>query len=56
MSDATHEARTDEAEHSDEKANEDEEAAEEYDHLDGVADGCGCTEVWEHPSEQRDND
>ncbi|WP_199693855.1 hypothetical protein [Halococcus sp. IIIV-5B] len=23
-------------------------------HLDGVADGCGCTEVWEHLSEHRD--
>ena len=23
-------------------------------HLDGVADGCGCTEVWEHLSEQRE--
>ena len=22
-------------------------------HLDGVADGCGCTEIWEHLSEQR---
>ena len=23
------------------------------DHLDDVADGCGCTEIWEHLSEQR---
>lgn len=32
------------------------EAAGETDtsHLDGVEDGCGCTEVWEHLSEQRD--
>jgi len=22
-------------------------------HLDGLADGCGCAEVWEHLSEQR---
>jgi|AntDeeMetageno50_2_1112565.scaffolds.fasta_scaffold01292_8 hypothetical protein len=22
-------------------------------HLDGVADGCGCTEIWEHLSERR---
>lgn len=22
-------------------------------HLDGVDDGCGCTEIWEHLSEQR---
>jgi len=23
-------------------------------HLDDVEDGCGCTEIWEHMSEQRD--
>ena len=23
-------------------------------HLDDVADGSGCTEIWEHLSEQRD--
>jgi hypothetical protein len=23
-------------------------------HLDEVADGCGCTEIWEHLSEQRE--
>lgn len=22
-------------------------------HLDGAADGCGCTEMWEHLAEQR---
>jgi len=22
-------------------------------HLDDVADGCGCTEIWEHLSERR---
>ena len=22
-------------------------------HLDGVKDGCGCTEIWEHLSESR---
>ncbi len=26
------------------------------DHLDDVEDGCGCTEVWEHLSEHRDDD
>ncbi|MEF8851572.1 MAG: hypothetical protein V5A44_06470 [Haloarculaceae archaeon] len=25
-------------------------------HLDGVADGCGCAEVWEHLSEERASD
>ena len=25
-------------------------------HLDNVEDGCGCTEVWEHLSEERDDD
>ena len=24
------------------------------DHLDDMADGCGCAEVWEHLSENRD--
>ena len=24
-------------------------------HLDDVADGCGCTEIWEHMSEERDS-
>ncbi|WP_164471725.1 hypothetical protein [Halosimplex salinum] len=23
-------------------------------HLDGVEDGCGCAEVWEHLSDERD--
>ena len=23
-------------------------------HLEGVEDGCGCAEVWEHLSEQRE--
>jgi len=33
-----------------------ETAAEERDdaHLDDIEDGCGCAEVWEHMSEQRD--
>jgi len=25
-------------------------------HLDGVEDGCGCAEVWEHLSEERASD
>lgn len=25
-------------------------------HLEEVADGCGCVEVWEHLSEQRERD
>jgi hypothetical protein len=33
---------------------QDEEAT--TDHLDDVEDGCGCAEVWEHLSEQRDAD
>jgi len=24
-------------------------------HLDGVADGCGCAEVWEHLSKHRED-
>ena len=36
----------------------DAEAEEEpaTDHLDDVEDGCGCTEIWEHLSEQREAD
>lgn len=26
------------------------------DHLEDVEDGCGCAEVWEHLSDQRDDD
>jgi hypothetical protein len=26
------------------------------DHLDDVEDGCGCTEIWEHMSEERENE
>lgn len=33
--------------------NEDEEE-EIREHLQDVDDGCGCAEVWEHMSEQRD--
>ncbi|MES3518494.1 MAG: hypothetical protein PPP58_12615 [Natronomonas sp.] len=25
-------------------------------HLDDVEDGCGCTEIWEHLSDGRDED
>ena len=36
----------------------DEETGEEpeTDHLDDVEDGSGCTEIWEHLSEQRESD
>ena len=33
---------------------DDEEQA--MDHLDDLADGCGCAEVWEHLSERRNAD
>lgn len=26
------------------------------DHLEDIDDGCGCAEVWEHTSEQRESD
>jgi hypothetical protein len=32
------------------------DTAEDEDHLADVPDGCGCTEVWEHLSEQRDEE
>lgn len=31
----------------------DEREAVESEHVEGVPDGCGCTEIWEHLSEQR---
>jgi hypothetical protein len=31
----------------------DEEEAVDTSHLDGAADGCGCTEMWEHLADQR---
>lgn len=36
---------------------DDEADAEEptTDHLDDVDDGCGCTEIWEHMSEERES-
>jgi hypothetical protein len=35
----------------------DDEPGEEIDtsHLDDVEDGCGCTEIWEHMSDERND-
>lgn len=33
----------------------DETADEDYDHLKSLDDGAGCTEIWEHLSENRDD-
>lgn len=33
-----------------------ERSNETADHLESVDDGCGCTEIWEHLSEHRDDD
>jgi len=33
----------------------DQSQTEGDDHLADIEDGCGCTEVWEHMSEQRDD-
>ncbi|MFQ3319309.1 MAG: hypothetical protein ACI8UR_000957 [Natronomonas sp.] len=35
---------------------DDTDAEEDIDtsHLDNVDDGCGCTEIWEHMSDERD--
>lgn len=35
---------------------DDEEEEDIREHLDDVDDGCGCTEIWEHLSEERDED
>jgi len=33
-----------------------EQSQRQSEHLEDVDDGCGCTEVWEHLSEHRDDD
>ncbi|WP_227356317.1 hypothetical protein [Haladaptatus salinisoli] len=36
-------------------SNEIDESSREYvQHLQGVPDGCGCTEIWEHLSDNRE--
>ena len=35
---------------------DDEEASRADEHLDGLEDGAGCTEIWERLSEQRASD
>ena len=35
-------------------ADDDADDGEEFDHLDSLSDGVGCTEIWEHLSENRD--
>ncbi|WP_276299670.1 hypothetical protein [Halorussus lipolyticus] len=35
---------------------EDAPADDDRSHLDGLEDGSGCTEIWEHLSERREND
>ncbi|WP_162524366.1 hypothetical protein [Halobellus captivus] len=32
----------------------DEAETDEYSHLDDLADGAGCTEIWEHLSDSRE--
>jgi len=39
---------------SDETKSTDDSSAEEYSHLDDLADGAGCTEIWEHLSDSRE--
>lgn len=33
-----------------------ERAKNQPEHVEDVADGCGCAEVWEHLSDSRDDD
>jgi len=40
-------------EESEADTNDDPEEEADTAHLDGAADGCGCTEMWEHLAEQR---
>ena len=37
------------------RAERDQSQTEGDDHLADIEDGCGCTEVWEHMSEQRED-
>lgn len=40
---------------SDESTSRDDEYADvDTSHLEDVEDGCGCTEIWEHMSDERD--
>jgi hypothetical protein len=34
---------------------DEDDSSSHREHLDGVEDGCGCTEIWEHLSENRDD-
>jgi len=38
------------------QSNAQEEDEDARSHLDDLADGCGCAEVWEHLSERRNED
>jgi hypothetical protein len=38
------------------EADQEEDERVDTSHLDGVEDGCGCAEVWEHLSENRDGE
>ncbi|WP_436924278.1 hypothetical protein [Halosimplex amylolyticum] len=42
--------------HADDDADDAGDDHSETDHLANVEDGCGCTEIWEHLSEQRSQD
>jgi len=51
--DETTKAVDEAAESTDETAAEETES-DEYSHLDDLADGAGCTEIWEHLSDSRE--
>jgi len=36
------------------RRHDDDEDTVDTGHLDDVEDGCGCTEIWEHMSDERD--
>ncbi|PSP76319.1 hypothetical protein BRC86_01560 [Halobacteriales archaeon QS_3_64_16] len=64
MTDSTDPARTEETAEDRPASNQNDETDDsdrsprsehsDQDHFQGVEDGCGCTEVWEHLSEQRE--
>jgi hypothetical protein len=38
------------------RPDETDESPVDTSHLDDIEDGCGCTEIWEHLSDERDEE
>jgi hypothetical protein len=55
MSDRATTVETDDADEPDAADPEPDPDEVDTSHLDGIEDGCGCAEVWEHLSEERED-